>query len=178
MSDEIIFPELTEEEKRAREEWNSLSPYQQFKRIGEDKEGHGMSDYLQAEYVAVHRAIYVLKQLEPGQTITYCDLMKRAVEYANQFPGIGAKYRDVGPRIEVLADYGIIEFSGNPEDWENVTVRLTPKGFLSRPEEWYKDTYTPNPIPEFLTEYMPYNYYPDERDPALDEAFIRELERM
>lgn len=179
MSDEIIFPEPTAEDRKHWEEWNSFSPYEQFKHIGEDKEGHGMSHYIQAEYVAVHRAMYVLKQLEPGQTITYYDLMKRAVEYANQFPGIGAKYRDTGPRIEALASYGIIVFDGDPEDWEKTTVRLTPKGFLARPEEWYKDNYQPDREPEFNPEaFQPYNYYPDERDPAMDEAFIRELERM
>jgi len=187
MGEEINFPQFDENDPQVRR-WRAMSPYQQFKELGEDREGHGMSHYLQAELVAVHRAIYVLKQLEPGQTITYKALMERAVEYANQFPGIGAKYRDVGPRIEALESYGIVKFDGDPEDWEKTTVRLTAKGFLARPEEWYNDGPSEGEAPGFRPEmFEPYNYNPDgdwnvgpqyEDNIAEDVAFLRELERM
>jgi hypothetical protein len=153
--------------------WFKASPWKQFKMYNENDDGG--SHYYQAELVAVHRAIYILKQLEPGQTITYHDLMTRSVEYANQFHGIGAKYRDTSPRIELLADYGVIAFDGDPEDWENTKVRLTAKGFLARPEEWYEDK---GKIKEraYVCDSMMYNY---NRTPLPgDDSFFSELKNM
>ena len=114
---------------------NRQSPWQQYTSYrGSDQES-----YYKAELVAVHRAVHILKQLGRGEVVTYRKLMTDSVEYANGFPGIGAKYRDVDPRLRALADYGVVHIDGDPDDWDNATVRVTAKGFLARPEEWYDE---------------------------------------
>lgn len=119
--------------------WDTLTPWQQYKAMRDDPTAcGGFSHYIMAEHVALHRAVYILKQLEAGETMLYTDLLKRSVEYANSFPGIGAKYREAGPRIEALADYGVIVFDGDPSE-PPTTVRLTAKGFLAQPHEWFDE---------------------------------------
>lgn len=117
------------------EEWIKATPWEQFQRY--ETEDSGMSHYLQAELIAVHKAMEVLKGLPAGEKITYKNLLTKAVEFANQFPGIGAKYRDANCRMYAMADYGLVEFDGDPEKWDECHVRLTAKGYLARPEEWY-----------------------------------------
>ena len=119
------------------EEWIKATPWEQFQRYETDDSG--MSHYFQAELIAVHKAMEVLKSLPAGERITYKDLLTKAVEFANQFPNIGAKYRDTNCRMYTLADYGLIAFDGDPEKWEECYVRLTAKGYLARPEEWYRE---------------------------------------
>lgn len=154
------------------------TPWQQYKRAGKS----GCGSYLQAELVAVHRAIHILKTLGPGQKMKLEDLHDQAIQYANKFPGIGAKYREAVPRIDALADLGLIAIDSDPEDRETKVVRITVKGFLATPQEWEDE------VDEVVEEGRDidmsafddvspggsFNYYPDPDRPE-SSAFLAEL---
>lgn len=99
----------------------------------------GEGSYLQAELIACHRAMDIMKSLGPGEAISFQDWIEKAVEYANHFPNIGAKYRDVVPRLMALANYGLVIIDGDPDqDSHKAMVKITPKGYLAEPYEYYK----------------------------------------
>jgi hypothetical protein len=118
----------------------SKTPWQLFQEIGTDPSGLG--DYVQAEFIAVFRAIDSLKRLPYDRTMTFLDWATDAIEFANRFPRIGAKYREAAPLLMALEDYGLVEFGGEGDlnefnDWSKVTVRITAKGFLAQPSEYF-----------------------------------------
>lgn len=148
----------------------------------------GMGSYLQAEVVAVYRAVDILKALGPGETMTVRDWANKAVEFANQFPNIGCKYRDVMPLLFRLQDYGLVKFTGSPdnpetnEDWDRTSVRITAKGFLAERREYFTEEEPERP--DYFSSIIARQLKPTKavewatKDDFDDAAFLEELKRM
>ena len=119
-----------------KEEGLARSLYQQFK----DMESSDISHYLQAELIGVKKAMDILKELKPNELLRFDDLLRQVVEYVEHFPNLRTKFRDMYVRLMHLENYGLIRFEGpmrDAEDTENLTVRITPKGFLALPHEYF-----------------------------------------
>lgn len=101
-----------------------------FEYLGDHESGLG--HYLQAELVATHKAMDIMKSLDIGEKISFHDWITACIEYANQFSEIGAKYRDFFPRLLILQKNGLVTISDDPEkDWNTAMVSITAKGYLT-----------------------------------------------
>lgn len=172
---------MADAKEKAKERWVRMTPYQQFCHLADDVDGHGMGHYLAAELVAVHRLVEILKNQFP-EPISFDSLVTQAIEFANAFPGIGAKYRDFIPRVFALADHGVIAFDGGiPDldrtDWKAITLRITAKGYLATPKEWFKDKRQQEK--EITFDAARFDAAMKEpADPPSDTSFLEELERL
>lgn len=105
-----------------------------------NKDGSGMEHYICAEFVAMHRAMQTLKQSN-GTPISFRVWVSDAVEFVeNMKAGISCKYRDFVPVLLNLEKLGCLRIVGDlDEDWNEITVQITPKGFLATPQEWWQN---------------------------------------
>lgn len=174
---------MNDEKTKAKDRWLKMTPYAQFCHLADDVDSHGMGHYLAAELVACHRLVEILKNQFP-EPISLDSVVQQAVEFANAFPGIGAKYRDFLPRVFALADHGVIAFEGgipdlDRQDWKTIQLRITAKGYLASPKEWFKDKRQEEKEIRFDATFPPADPAdpPDDRVGG-DTAFLNELERM
>lgn len=96
-------------------------------------------EYLQAELVAIHRAV---NQLRLKGKMNFEEWITDAIEFAGLLT-LGAKYRDFHPRLWALGNkYGMVHFDGDIdeyENWKTTTVTITAKGYLAEYSEWSKE---------------------------------------
>lgn len=173
---------MADDNTKAKDRWVKMTPYQQFCHLADDVDGSGMGHYLAAELVACHRLVEILKNQFP-EPISFQSLVTQAIEFANAFPGIGAKYRDFIPRVFALADHGVLAFDGgipdlDSTDWNTINLRITAKGYLATPREWFKDKRREGKEITFDPAKFDAAMKADDPQFPPDASFLNELERM
>ena len=129
------------------------SRWEKYKEIG----NHGLGHYDQAIFVAKLRA---MERIKLSRTSFFSDWVSDAIDFAQNLVGVG-KFRDIVPSLMAFADYGLVWFRFNGrkatneeiddyDKWKEITVELTPKGYLATENEWYKQEEITHPY-DFLS---------------------------